>query len=211
MKMKFTKNALIAGLLFFAASVANAASGTEFLNHFMTKVKTLDAVFTQEVVNDQGQITQTSYGQFKLKRPGKFLWEYESPAPQKIISDGKNMWIYDVELEQVTVKPISSALGSSPAAILTHQSDLSKDYVILEKPAREGLQWVDMRPKNKQGDFLKILVGLDDAGVQAMDLYDQFGQITMIRFRESDFNVPVKSSVFNFRPPAGVDVIGNPS
>lgn len=207
MKMTY----LTAGLLMLVSSVANAASGTEFLNNFMTKVKTLDAVFTQEVINEQGQITQTSYGEFKLKRPGKFLWEYQSPAPQKIVSDGKNMWIYDVELEQVTVKPITAALGSSPAAILTHQADLSKTYTILEKPPREGLQWVDMRPKNKQGDFLKILVGLDDAGVQAMDLYDQFGQVTMIRFRESDFNVPIKTSVFGFRPPAGVDVIGNPS
>ena len=203
-------NSLLAGVLVMFATSAHAVSGTEYLNHFMKKVKTVKAVFTQEVVNEQGQITQTSYGKFRLKRPGKFLWEYESPSPQKIVSDGRNMWIYDVELEQVTVKPLSRALGSSPAAILTNAADLSKRYVILEKPAREGLQWVELHPKDKQGDFLKVEVGLDDAGVQAMDLYDQFGQMTMIRFRESDFDVPLRNALFQFVPPKGVDVIGKP-
>ena len=204
-------NGLLVGmvLVLFAAS-AHAVSGTEYLNHFMKKVKTVKAVFTQEVVNEQGQITQTSYGEFRLKRPGKFLWKYESPSPQKIVSDGRNMWIYDVELEQVTVKPLSQALGSSPAAILTNATDLSKRYVVLEKSPREGLQWVELRPKDKQGDFIKIEVGLDDAGVQAMDLYDQFGRMTMIRFQESSFDVPLSQSQFRFVPPKGVDVIGKP-
>ncbi len=203
------KSILVSALLSFT-SAAHAVSGTEYLNHFMNKVKSLKAVFTQEVVSDEGKITQTTYGTFKLLRPGRFIWEYESPAPQKIISDGKNMWIYDVELEQVTVKPLSQALGSSPAAILTNAASLSKKYTVLEKSPREGLQWVELLPKDKQGDFLKVEVGLDDAGVQAMDLYDQFGQLTVIRFRESDYGVPLSRSIFQFVPPKGVDVIGKP-
>ncbi|HGG58668.1 MAG TPA: outer membrane lipoprotein chaperone LolA [Gammaproteobacteria bacterium] len=206
--MKY-KSILASALLLFASS-AHAVSGTEYLNHFMNKVKSLKAVFTQEVVSDQGKITQTSYGAFRLLRPGRFFWEYESPAPQKIISDGKNMWIYDIELEQVTVKPLSQALGASPAAILTNPKSLSKRYTVLEKPPREGLQWVELLPKDKQGDFLKVEVGLDDAGVQAMDLYDQFGQLTVIRFRESEYGVPLSPSIFQFVPPKGVDVIGKP-
>ncbi len=206
--MKY-KSILASALLLFASS-AHAVSGTEYLNHFMNKVKSLKAVFTQEVVSDQGKITQTSYGAFRLLRPGRFVWEYESPAPQKIISDGKNMWIYDIELEQVTVKPLSQALGASPAAILTNPKSLSKRYTVLEKPPREGLQWVELLPKDKQGDFLKVEVGLDDAGVQAMDLYDQFGQLTVIRFRESEYGVPLSPSIFQFVPPKGVDVIGKP-
>ena len=206
--MKY-KSILASALLLFASS-AHAVSGTEYLNHFMNKVKSLKAVFTQEVVSDRGKITQTSYGAFRLLRPGRFVWEYESPAPQKIISDGKNMWIYDIELEQVTVKPLSQALGASPAAILTNPKSLSKRYTVLEKPPREGLQWVELLPKDKQGDFLKVEVGLDDAGVQAMDLYDQFGQLTVIRFRESEYGVPLSPSIFQFVPPKGVDVIGKP-
>lgn len=191
-----------------STGTAFAESGTAYLQKFMNGVKTLDATFTQEVVNDRGQITATSFGSLKLSRPGKFRWEYLQPMPQLIVSDGRKLWIYDKELEQVTVRPLKSALGSSPAAILTNRSNLENNFTILEAPQKLGLSWVDLRPKSKGGDFSKVLIGLDDAGVQAMDLYDQFGQVTMIRFQESRFNTPLSGGLFNFTPPPGADVIG---
>ncbi len=194
--------------MLLASTVALAESGTERLNKFMKKAKTVEATFTQEVVSEQGQIIQTALGKFYLKRPGKFRWEYQSPTPQLIVGDGKKLWVYDKDLEQVTVKPMKKALGSSPAAILMRKHDLNDDYLVLERSPREGMLWVDLRPKKKNGDFKRILIGLDDIGVQAMDLYDQFGQITMIRFQESDYNKPLKDSLFKFKPPAGADVIG---
>ena len=197
-------------LLLFVASV-QAESGTKRLNHFMQNVQTLDTAFTQEVVSDKGEITQTSHGQFKLSRPGKFRWEYEEPTPQEIISDGMSLWIYDKELEQVTVKPLNDVIGVSPAAILMQQRDLSKDYEILEKPTQEGLDWVVLNPLDKNGDFIQILIGLNDKGIQAMDLHDQFGQITKIRFQQSQFNTSINGENFKFTPPAGVDVIGQPA
>ncbi len=197
-------------LLLFVASV-QAESGTQRLNHFMQNVQTLDTAFTQEVVTDKGETTQTSRGQFKLSRPGKFRWEYEEPTPQEIISDGMSLWIYDKELEQVTVKPLNEVIGASPAGILMQQSDLSKDYEIFEKPAREGLDWIVLNPLDKNGDFIQILIGLDDKGIQAMDLHDQFGQITKIRFQQSQFNTSINGENFKFTPPAGVDVIGQPA
>ena len=200
---------VIATLL--AVTSVQAETGTQRLQHFMKHVKTLDATFTQEVVSDKGQIAKTAYGTFLLKRPGKFRWQYQSPSPQVIVSDGRNLWIHDIELEQVTVKPISSGLGSTPAAILLQRHDFNRDYVVLERPAREGLEWVDLRPKKKNGDFKRILIGLDDEGIQAMDLYDQFGQITMIRFQESQVNKSISNSKFKFTPPPGADVIGKPS
>ncbi len=195
--------------LMVGTTVAFADSGTERLNKFMKKAKTVNATFTQEVVSEQGRIMQTAYGKFYLQRPGKFRWEYQSPTPQVIVADGKKLWVYDKDLDQVTVKPLKQALGSSPASILMRQHDLNKDYLVLEKSPREGMLWVDLRPKKKQGDFKRILIGLDDVGVQAMDLYDQFGQITMIRFQESSYNKPVSKKLFRFTPPPGADVIGN--
>lgn len=198
-------------LLFVFASATHAESGTQLLNDHMKKLRTLDTAFTQEVVSEKGEIMQTSYGRFMLSRPGKFRWEYEQPSPQEIVSDGKSLWIYDKELEQVTVKPLSATLGASPAGLLMQQRDFDKDYVVLEKSRREGLDWVDLRPRDKSGDFQRILIGLDDDGIHAMDLYDQFGQTTMIRFRQPRFNSAIAGSKFEFTPPAGVDVIGQPA
>ncbi len=205
------KNLLIALTTLWAVTVHSAVfaqSGTEMLNSFMRKAKTLEATFTQEVLSEKGMIVQTSYGKFYLSRPGKFRWVYESPTPQEIISDGKKLWVYDKDLEQVTVKPLRQALGNSPAAILTQQHDFTKDYLVLEKSPREGLQWVDLRPKRKDSEFKRILIGLDRDGIQAMDLYDHLGQITMIRFQKSAYNVAVSPKYFRFKPPAGADVIG---
>lgn len=200
---------LTLAILGLGAMVAQADTGTERLNKFMKKAKTVEATFTQEVVSEQGKITQTAIGKFYLKRPGKFRWEYQSPNPQLIVGDGKKLWVYDKELEQVTVKPMKQALGSSPASILMRQRNLNDDFIVLERSPREGMLWVDLRPKKKNGDFKRILIGLDEIGVQAMDLYDQFGQITMIRFQESSYNKPLKNSLFKFTPPPGADVIGN--
>lgn len=185
-----------------------AQTGTDLLDRFMSSAKTLDATFTQEVLTEKGVISQTSYGQFYLSRPGKFRWTYQSPTPQEIVSDGKKLWVYDEDLAQVTVKPLKEAIGGSPAAILTQKDGLGDDFVVLEKSPKNGLQWVDLRPKKKDVEFKKILVGLDDQGIQAMDLYDNFGQITMIRFHEASYNATISPDIFRFTPPKDVDVIG---
>lgn len=198
--------------LFLMGSNAHAidknTTGIQRFNAFMKQVKTLEAFFTQEVVSENGKIGRTSTGLIKLSRPGKFNWEYAKPVPQKIISDGKKVWIYDIELEQVTVKPISAALGASPAAILTSGRDIKNDFNIREVQPRENMKWVELTPKNAESDFNRILVGMDDLGVQGMDLFDQFGRRTMIRFQQSRVNQSIPGSNFSFTPPAGVDVIG---
>ena len=209
-------NARTLGGLFLAAMVlaGNAhaldknSNGIERFNAFMSQVKTLEAFFTQEVMSENGKLGQTSTGLIKLSRPGKFNWEYAQPVPQKIISDGKKVWIYDIQLEQVTVKPITAALGASPAAILTSGRNISNDFNIREIEPRENMKWVELRPKAADTDFDRILVGMDDIGVQGMDLFDQFGRRTMIRFQESRVNGPIPGGNFSFTPPAGVDVIG---
>lgn len=191
-----------------AYAVSKNDSGMVRFNAFMKDVKTLEAFFTQEVVSENGQIGKMTTGTLKLSRPGKFHWEYVNPVPQQIISDGKKVWVYDEQLEQVTIKPISAALGASPAAILTSSRDIQKDFNVKELPARENMKWVELRPKSSETDFDRILVGMDDLGIQGMDLYDQFGRRTMIRFQESRVNQPIPGNFFDFVPPAGTDVIG---
>jgi len=198
-------------ILFLLVFNVQAESGIQRLNHFMESVETLETAFTQEVTSEKGDIIQRSQGRFMLSRPGKFHWEYQQPTPQEIISDGKSLWIYDIELEQVTVKPLDEVLGTSPAAILMQHRDLSKDYQIVEKPTREDLEWVLLTPLNKNGDFTQIFIGLNAKGVEAMDLHDQFGQTTKIRFQQSQFNTSIDGENFEFTPPAGVDVIGQPA
>lgn len=196
----------LVGVLALSSAASAADSGTAYLKNFMQNVRTLDASFTQEILNSRGKLT-TSFGRFQLQRPGKFRWEYKGNMPQVIVADGNKLYVHDVELEQVTVKPLNKALGSSPAGILMHRKNLDQDFTITEAASKDGLKWVQLIPKRRGGDFQKILIGLDDAGVQAMDLHDQFGQITMIRFQESNFNTSLPGSAFQFTPPPGADVI----
>lgn len=210
MSVKTIGGILLAALLSFSTAHAVSKNDSAMIrfNAFMKEVKTLEAFFTQEVVSENGKIGKTTTGTLMLSRPGKFNWEYVNPVPQRIISDGKKVWVYDEQLEQVTVKPISSALGASPAAILTSSRDVKKDFIVKELPDRENMKWVELRPKNSETDFDRILVGMDDLGIQGMDLYDQFGRRTMIRFQESRVNQPISAKHFNFVPPQGTDVIG---
>ncbi len=211
-KTILTSWGLLLGLALCVATADPLAgpSGVQLLQRFMQRIHTVDTTFTQEVVDEQGHITSSAVGRFQLLRPGRFRWDYQRPNPQEIVADGKSVWVYDKELDQVTVKPLREALGGSPAAILLKDRDLSREFVITERPPREALRWVELVPRKPDGSFQRILVGLDPSGIQAMDLFDAFGRRTMIRFHDPRFNVRLPKSRFRFTPPPGADVIGAP-
>jgi outer membrane lipoprotein carrier protein len=204
------KRILLTAML-LSMGTLQAESGQQRLNHFISNVNTFEAIFTQEVVSEDGVVSQPSVGKLLLSRPGQFNWEYQKPFPQQIIADGRNVWIYDPGLEQVTVKPLSEALGSTPVALLTQKGDIRQNFDLKDSDDRESLSWVELRPKGGDGDFKRILIGLDHEGIKGMDLYDQFGQVTMIRFHETHYNESIPAARFKFTPPKGVDVIGQPS
>ncbi|MGF1644589.1 MAG: outer membrane lipoprotein chaperone LolA [Thiotrichales bacterium] len=206
---KFLGAACVAMSLAFAVH-AQDDSGVERLNRYLSEIKSLEALFTQEVISEKGEILQTATGRLQLAQPGKFHWEYVLPAPQQIISDGKTVWFYDTQLSQVTVKKLDDAIGNTPAAILTQGQQIGAHFEVHERPEREGLKWVELLPKKSDTDFRRVLIGLDDENVQGMDLYDQFGQITVIRFMDTVNNPELPNSNFNFTPPPGVDVVGSP-
>lgn len=196
------------GLLLALFACAAGAGEDSRLDRFFGEVRTLQAVFTQEVRNERGSLLQRSSGDVALMRPGRFRWEYREPFPQLILADGERLWLYDEELEQVTVKPQGEALGAAPIALLDRRGTLEDQFTIGEPQRRDGLEWVVLVPKVRDTEFTRVEFGLDDEGIRRMRLLDQFGQTTVIDFDDLRTNPPLDSSLFRFEVPEGVDVMG---
>jgi outer membrane lipoprotein carrier protein len=201
----------VAHIAFFGllcvAEPALAQSAAERLEGFFSAVRTLDAKFTQRVFGEDGQLVQESSGSVQLMRPGRFRWEYEKPDVQLILADGKQLWIFDPELEQATVKPIEDALGAAPIVLLTGDRPLQEQFVVERAAPRDGLEWVELIPKVQDMEFNRIKLGLDEGGIAQMVLHDQFGQTTVIRLQDVRTNIDIDRATFQFEPPKGTDVI----
>ena len=151
---------------------------------------------------------QESRGSFALQRPGKFRWSYAKPHPQVIVGDGDRVWIHDPDLNQVTVRKLARAIGSTPAALLAGAAEIEKAFELSEAGAREGLEWLEAKPREKEAGFERIRLGLSAEGVEAMELVDHFGQTTLLRFTNVIRNPRIDTNTFRFTPPKGADVLG---
>ena len=196
-------------VLVVSTSITSAKTDTarQRLNDFFTKVSSLKGSFNQQVFSKKGKLIQNSTGLLYLSRPGKFRWVYKTPDPQTIVGDGKNIWIYDEDLEQVTIKPLGRALSSAPIAILTRKQSPDAQFIVKPMKASAGLDWFQLTPRKKSKDFKSIQIGLDKKGMRQMIMLDQLGQKTVITLNTQS-NVPIPGQTFYFKPPAGVDVIG---
>lgn len=194
--------------LFLFTTQAWADTATDRLDYFFKSVGSLSSTFNQIVRDEHGGLVREAQGEFLLLRPGRFRWDYTKPYDQSIISDGQYLWIYDEELAQVTVKELSEALGSSPILLLSEPRAVKEDFIIVDSYEADGIAWVELFPKVKDTDFTKILVGLNNQGIKEMELFDQFGQHTTIRFEQVRVNHSIPASRFTFEVPPGVDVIG---
>lgn len=193
-------------VLLFAANAAQA-SATDSLQRFFDEVRSYTAGFDQTVVDEDGGVTQESSGRMWLQRPGKFRWDYATPYEQRIVSDGNKVWIYDVELEQVTVRTLSGALGEVPALLLAGKGRLDETFDVAERGTRGGLEWVQLTPKNKESGFESISLGFGKGRLAAMEMVDGFGQTTRISLRQPRENPAIDAGKFTFKPPPGVDVV----
>lgn len=176
-----------------------------------TALKNMDnltAEFKQTLRDEDKQIVQQSRGTLALQRPGKFAWIYTDPFEQRIIADGRELWIYDVDLDQVTVRPMDTGLSSAPIMILMKQADVTSQFNISEVGQRKFLYWVELEPHASDLEFTHIYIGLEDGSVRAMELRDQFGRSTQIVFENMRLGVVHNPTTFQFDPPAGVDVYG---
>jgi outer membrane lipoprotein carrier protein len=178
------------------------------LNTFVSEVSTFEATFSQTVIGADGQIVDEASGLFQLARPGKFRWLYEQPFPQEIVADGEQIWFYDVDLEQVTVKSQNEALADTPASLLAGDVLPEEQYHIETIPSDDGLFWVTLIPKQVDTGFQVITLAFDEDSLRQMIMRDSFDQRTRLTFSQVKENAQLPADVFDFTPPEGVDVVG---
>ncbi len=187
--------------------VAASAAATDALKVFLNQTQTVKARFAQMVLDKNLKPLQQAQGVMQFSRPGKFRWDYVKPYEQTIVGDGERLWIYDKDLNQVTVRKLDRALGASPAALLAGSNDLERDYTLTNRGVEKGLDWLEAVPKSRDSVFERVRMGFGKSGLEAMELRDQFGQITVITFADVERNPRLAADVFRFTPPKGVDVI----
>jgi outer membrane lipoprotein carrier protein len=200
-------------LLVLAAATAPAwADGLSSLEAFMRNAKTGKADFTQVVTaparEGEAPRSKKSEGTFEFRRPGHFRFVYSKPFAQTLVADGKTLWLYDVDLQQVTARDQAQALGSTPAALVASSADikaLQKDFTLVSEPERDGMQWVLATPRTRDGQLQSVRVGLKGEQLAALDILDSFGQRSVLSFTGIQTNGPAAS--FAFTPPAGVSVV----
>ncbi len=197
---------LSAPLLLLACSFPAWADVVTDLQATLSAMRTMQGEFIQTVTARSGKV-QVSQGSFAIQRPGKFRWHYRKPYEQLIVGDGKDVWLHDPDLDQVTVKSMNKALDASPAALLAGENNLDHRYALKPLQAREGLSWVDAAPKQSDSNFNSVRLGFVHNEIRKMELEDSFGQTTRIEFRNSVINGKPEASLFRFTPPKGADVI----
>jgi len=190
------------------SGIAQAGTGSERLKNFFSNVSAVRADFIQQVVGEKKKVLQETSGKMLLLRPGRFRWDYKKPYEQQIVSNGKKVWLYDVDLEQVTVKTLDGVLGSTPALLLSSDTPIEENFTVRELGAEQDLQWVELMPLQKETGFEKLILGFDDTNLINMELHDAFGQLTRLRFSEIERNPVIDPAQFDFIPPKDVDVIG---
>lgn len=183
------------------------AAGTDALKKFLNETSTVKARFAQMVLDKNLKTLQQAQGVMRFSRPGKFRWDYLKPYEQTIVGDGSRLWIYDKDLNQVTVRKLDQALGASPAALLAGSNDLERDFTLSDAGLKDGLDWLDAVPKSRDTVFERVRMGFGKSGLEAMELRDQFGQVTVITFADVERNPRIAADVFRFTPPPGADVI----
>lgn len=203
---RFSKIAAVA--LAAAPAIAGAAAMEQFKS-FVGTTRAAKGEFTQRQVKSVDGVPKQSNaatGTFQFARPGKFIWAYQKPYEQLLQADGDKLYIYDKDLNQVTVRKLGNALGSSPAAILFGSNDLEKNFILKEAGTRDGLEWLEATPKAKDTTFDKILIGLKGGVPHAMELRDSFGQVSQVSFTSFEKNPSTSADHFRFAVPKGADV-----
>jgi len=197
---------LISAVLLGLAAMAAHADSVDTLREFVRDVKTGKAAFTQTVTSPDGAKKKTSSGTFDFARPNRFRFVYAKPFEQQIVADGQKVWIYDVDLNQVSARKLSAALGATPAALLAGGA-LDKDFELSALPAQDGLDWAGAKPKAKDSAFDTLKIGFRGKELAAVEIVDSFGQKSLLQFTAMKANVPMAADAFKFVVPKGADVI----
>ncbi|CAB3711752.1 Outer-membrane lipoprotein carrier protein [Trinickia soli] len=210
--------AALVGVSLLVCAPAAFASGTEQLKAFIAQVHAARGDFVQREVRAPSKnagasgavvptLGGTSSGTFMFARPGKFIWSYEKPYEQVLQADGDKLYVYDKDLNQVTVRKLGGALGASPAAILFGSNDLEKNFTLHDAGVKQGIDWLELIPKARDTQFERVGIGFRDGNLEAMELHDVFGNVTLLTFSNIQKNPALKPGAFKFTVPKGADVI----
>ena len=187
-----------------------AGQGQAMFDHFFTGLKSLQTDFSQTLLDPDGHVLEQSEGKMSILRPGRFRLQYTVPYHSLYVADGTNIWMYDQDLEQVTVRPQADSLDNTPALLLSSDKPISDGFTVKEQAPADGLFWLQLKPKRKDASFESIRIGVAENEVKVMEMVDGFGQTTRLRFSLLQRNPSLPASLFRFTPPSGVDVIGKP-
>jgi outer membrane lipoprotein carrier protein len=204
-----------------AGTGAPATQATTALDRFLAGLATLRVEFTQSLTDGRGRQVESLAGSLVVVRPGRFRWEVRPAAragaggapgepTQLMVADGRNVWFLDRELEQVTVKPAGNALTATPALLLSGTVDLRTAFELRDARTREGLAWVQVRPRRADAEFREARLGFEGGELRRMEIDDKLGQKAVLVFGRAQRNAPVAPAETSFSPPPGVDVIGKP-
>ena len=198
---------LVGGLLSALIAQSAFALGIDQFRAFLKATPQARGTFTQTVIAKSGRKPQQSSGSFAFSRPGKFRWNYDKPYKQLLVSDGKKLWSYDPDLNQVMVRKLGDAVGSSPAALLAGDA-LEDNFTLIDAGTADGLQFIEAVPASKEGTFQSVRIGMKDNLPRMMEVRDNFGQTTIINLGQIEGNVALPADTFRFTPPKGADVVG---
>ena len=195
--------------LFYFQGQVLAEEAKTTLEKYLNAIKTFEAAFEQSLISESNGLQEISNGVFTLSRPGKFRWDYTQPYEQSIIADGKSIWIYDKDLEQVTVRDMNEILADSPALLLSNEVAISEEFIVTMPPVikETGYEWFILKPKEQDKQYADIRLAFEKENLKEMELRDNFGQLTRIVFSDQKRNQKVDQKLFNFKPPPGVDVL----
>ncbi|MET0068863.1 MAG: outer membrane lipoprotein chaperone LolA [Candidatus Thiodiazotropha sp.] len=206
------KPVLQALLILLATGLAQplwAMNGPQQLDAFLKDLTTLQADFQQTLEQQDDDRLYISNGVFYLKRPGLLRWEYNTPNEQLIVADGERIWLYDIELEQVSHRSQQAALVGTPAQLLSGQAPISDHFTIQDMGEEDGLHWVELTPKEEEAQFSSLRLALNESQLQRMEMTDNFGQTTRFVFDNIQRNPELDAALFTFQPPPLVDLIGD--
>ncbi len=185
--------------------------GARLLQAFVNDVVTLQGRFEQSLVDANGAVVEVTSGTLRIKRPGQFRWSYTEPYSQVLVADGLNIWSYDADLAQVTVKPQQQALASTPALLLGGSKDALDQFTNEGNFLEDGTTWVRLSPKNTQSGFLRVELGFVNDTLSHMVFFDNLQQTTRVTLYDVVVNEPIEQEYFEFEIPADVDVVGTPA
>lgn len=206
-RARFAAALLGISVILLAPSGAAAQEGAvERLHRFFDETRNLSAAFRQRVLDEEGRLVEESTGRVSLARPGRFRWVYREPFEQQIVGDGSQIWIYDADLDQVTVSEAAASIGAMPAMLLYSDRPIEDSFEVRALDAREGLLWAELLPRGEDSGFMALRIGLGADGMRVLELDDSFDQLIRIDFVELETDVDFSEGHFLFVPPEGADV-----